>query len=1466
MRWPAVIAAAAVFLTGSSVAAIASPLDSSSSNGRFLSGTLLTSAGTLNSVASLNGAATVNTGSATPVIQSVPLDLTALSAVNLAAGVNAPLLGNTGLLTIGAVNQYSESDDLGVSRSASGAVSNAGAVSVNGSGGFPADASINLAPLLSQLGGSSVFDTANVHLGAITGVAALTAPNAPPAASCANLSAPVNCRGYNVASAMLNLHSPAISGLVGSLNSAANTAQGTITTNLTGTITAAVNSAVNQTIVNNLGVNVSQSISVNLGLNLQTALAPVLAVPITQNGVTLDLSSGTVTVDLAQVTGPLNGRAPNSPVLDAATITIIGNTLTSILNQLQTNVNNAVQAAINSATVTITDTLTLSDPIDGPLGTSVVTIGGAGTTLASLAAGVTPPVVVNTAGLNANGQLLIGGVLSTLGPAIGILLEPLLMASLPAAIASAVTTVNGALDPLITGLGTTLQPAVQLIGSLANVVLNVQEPGTGGYTYKEVAVRATLGSGGSLGTVDLGMAQVGPNVRSLVPQISGLSPIQGPEAGGTSVTMTGFNLTGATAVTVAGTSYTPAAGPTPAAGQFVVNPDGTITFVTAAHASGPVNVTVTTPQGVSAPATFTFLPIPANLSLAPNSGPVGGGQTVTISGTDVTGATQVTFGGATYTRGLIPDPTHFVDNGNNTLTLVTDPHAAGPVGVVVTNANGSSAPATYTYVAAPASLALSPNAGPVAGGQQVTVSGSDLASATSLAFGGTTFTPGAAAAGNTSFTVNPNGTLTLFTPANAAGGVNVTVTNPGGASAPLPYTYVAAPANLALSPNAGPTAGGTSVTLSGTALAGATSIAWGGATLAPGATADATHFVDNGNGTLTVSTPTHAAGPVNVTVTTPGGTSGPGVFTYVAAPANLTLSPNEGPTAGGQQVTLSGTGLTGATAVDFGGTAFTPGTAAAGNTSFTANPNGTITLFTPAHAAAGVPVTVTTPGGTTAPAPYTYVAAPANVGLTPNAGPVAGGQQVTVSGTALAGATSVDFGGVTFTPGAAAAGNTSFTANPDGTLTLFTPAHAAGGAPVTVTTPGGTSAPATYTYEALPANLALNPNAGPLAGGQQVTLSGDNLAGATSVSFGGTAFTPGTAAAGNTSFMVNPNGTITLFTPAHAAGGISVTVTTSGGTTSPAPYTYVAAPANLAVSPNAGPAAGGQQVTLSGSNLAAAMSVVFGGVTFTPGTAGAGTTQFTVNSDGTITLFTPAHAAGAANVTVTTPGGTTGPATYTFVAAPVVASLTPNQGPTAGGTSVVVAGSNFGGATSVDFGGTTFTPGAAAAGTTQFTVNPDGTITLFSPAHAVGSVDVTVTTPGGTSPATAYAYVAAPAITGLNPDTGPADGGNTAVISGSDLAGANGVTVDGTQVPFTVNNDGTISITMPAHAAGSVDVVVTGPGGSSAPAAYTYTGTASAASLAMTGGGLPIVVTIAGIGLLLVGAGLLLFARRRMSR
>jgi hypothetical protein len=94
---------------------------------------------------------------------------------------------------------------------------------------------------------------------------------------------------------------------------------------------------------------------------------------------------------------------------------------------------------------------------------------------------------------------------------------------------------------------------------------------------------------------------------------------------------------------------------------------------------------------------------------------------------------------------------------------------------------------------------------------------------------------------------------------------------------------------------------------------------------------------------------------------------------------------------------------------------------------------------------------------------------------------------------------------------------------------------------------------------------------------------------------------------------------------------------------------------------------------------------------------------------------------------VTGPGGTSAITTAdTFTYGPVVQSVAPTTGTHLGGTTVTIKGAGFTGTTQVSFGTTVVTSG--------ITVNAAGTqITVTAPAHAAGTVDLTVTAGVNTS-------------------------------------------------------------------------------------------------------------------------------------
>ncbi len=594
---------------------------------------------------------------------------------------------------------------------------------------------------------------------------------------------------------------------------------------------------------------------------------------------------------------------------------------------------------------------------------------------------------------------------------------------------------------------------------------------------------------------------------------------------------------------------------------------------------------------------------------------------------------------------------------------------------------------------------LQPHSGPTAGANSVVITGSGFTGATAVHFG----------ANPATFAVNSNNQITATAPAGVAGTVQVKVTVGAVESANTAaddYVYFDGPRVHSVSPNTGPAAGGTVITVTGENLGSATGVTVGGNACAP--------ITSNIATSLQCTTPARGINPnlVDVRVTTGSGIS-PNTpnddFTYTGAPTITSVTPASGTTAGGTVVTFTGTNLTGTTSASLGGANCTPITGLS-STSFQCT--------TGAHAAGLVQAAIANPAGNaTLNNAFTYTGAPTVTNVTPSTCSSAGGSTVTVTGTGFVtgvGNTTVLFGAVA---------GTNVTVFGPTSLTVTCPAQGAGVVDVRVTTAVGTSpntANDDFTYTAtglIPTVTNVNPGAGPITGGTAITITGTNFVGTPTVTVGGSACT--------SVVLVSPT-TITCVTPAHAAGQVEVIVTTTNGsnvTTGTAnDFTYTTGPTVTSITPNTGPAAGATIVTITGTNFTASGLIVrFGTVT--------ATANFI--SSTTIVAVAPAQSAGVVDVTVQTPGGTSPNTsaddfTYTGVSVPAVTSISPTSGPI--GTTVVITGTGFTGATSVTFGGVAAT----------FTVNSPTQITATVPNGAPsGSIDVRVTGPGGQSPNTA---------------------------------------------------------------------------------------------------------------------------------
>ena len=416
---------------------------------------------------------------------------------------------------------------------------------------------------------------------------------------------------------------------------------------------------------------------------------------------------------------------------------------------------------------------------------------------------------------------------------------------------------------------------------------------------------------------------------------------------------------------------------------------------------------------------------PTLTNLAPASG--NPSTVVTLTGTDFTGATGVSFNGV---------PANGFTVLNATTATATPPNGGTTGNVTITTPAGTSNGLLFTYVSSPQIISFTPHSGPV--GTVITITGTSLTGTNSIVFAG----PVPAGA----FTVVNGTTVMVTVPAGAASGFFDLYTPYGSTNSPQPFTVTSpslAPTLTSVNPTSGSV--GTVVTLTGTNFTGATGVRFNGLLT--------NNFSVVNPTTATVVVPVGAV-TGDVTIVTPVGISNGQFFTVTLAPApSLTsvLSDATGLSSGpvGASVTLTGTGLTAATLVSFAG--------ALNNTvSSGLVVNGTGTqlsgVLVPTGAISGL-VSVTTPGGTTNSVVFTVTSAasfPDLVINTPSQS-VAGGtyNSITVTGTGagtLQGpvqvntAVLVQSGGTLSTNCQPLTGAATFTLQAGGTLTICHPA------------------------------------------------------------------------------------------------------------------------------------------------------------------------------------------------------------------------------------------------------------------------------------------------------------------------------------------------------------------------------------------------------------------------------------------
>ncbi|HEY1221700.1 MAG TPA: IPT/TIG domain-containing protein [Bryobacteraceae bacterium] len=564
---------------------------------------------------------------------------------------------------------------------------------------------------------------------------------------------------------------------------------------------------------------------------------------------------------------------------------------------------------------------------------------------------------------------------------------------------------------------------------------------------------------------------------------------------------------------------------------------------------------------------------------------------------------------------------------------------------------------------------------------------------------------------------------------------------------------VTAPTVSGVSPNSGPTAGGTAVTITGTNFAAGATVTFGGTA--------ATNVVVVSGTQITATAPAGSAGAVTVTVTVSGqsGSLASG-FTYAGGPTVSGVSPNIGPTAGGTAVTITGTNFAAGATVTFGGTAATNVVVVSGTQ---------ITATTPAGIAGAVTVMVTVNGQSGSLANgFTYAGSPTVSGVSPNTGSTAGGTAVTITGTSFGTGATVTFGGT-------AATNVALMNST--TITATTPAGSVGTVAVTVTVNGQSGSLANgFTY-AVPTTTAITYVQGNFATPQtaqstvQIQYTAAQVAGDLNVVVAGwndstAAISAVTDLRGNTyALAVGPTAQSGYASQSiyyakniasAAAGANTVTVTFASAATNPdiRILEYSGADPNNPVdvtATNSGNSATSSSVAATTTN---ATDLIFGANLVQTTTTGPGsgfTRRLLTTPDGDIAEDQMVTATGSYSATApVTPSAPWIMQMVAFrtasgvTAPPTVSKVTPNSGSTAGGTAVTVTGTNFAAGATVTLGGTAATNVVVISGTE---------ITATTAAGSAGAVTVTVTLSGQSgSLANGFTYTvsAPPSLTSIS--------------------------------------------------------------------------------------------------------------------
>ena len=502
-----------------------------------------------------------------------------------------------------------------------------------------------------------------------------------------------------------------------------------------------------------------------------------------------------------------------------------------------------------------------------------------------------------------------------------------------------------------------------------------------------------------------------------------------------------------------------------------------------------------------------------------------------------------------------------------------------------------------------------------------------------------------------------------------------------------------------VTPAQGPIAGGTRVQLAGVGFLSFSKVVFG--------SSEGVDVVVENDGSITVTTPPHPAGPVAVTVQRPSGattTLADGFF-YTTDIAVDSVDPATGPSTGGTPITLRGAGFNADTKVVIGGHLAV--------SSHVLDPATLIAVTPPGTPGPRDVLIVNAMGSAVRRKGFAYVVPPAIARCTPAVVPTGTTTLVTVSGTGLGGA------GTASATGAAA--TLAGASGADAVRVQVTPTGA-GPIGFTVTTGGGVATQPSCLFAADPASIAgtaprvlgIIPSLGDTDGGLEAVVAmignSGNSAGDLQVLLGATAAEV---------LAIDDGGrTVRIRVPAHAEGLVDCAVHAPGGTDTLADaFRYVAKVTLTSVVPDSGPPEGGTVVTVSGTHLDQVTELRIGPLPAPQVQAPTSIQQ--------VVRTAPANP-GRHDVTALVTGGghVILPGAFTFGAVePDLVAVAPASGSMAGNTLVSIVGSGFSTGCRVYFGTLEAT----------YEDSPDpARLGVRTPQATAGQVDVTVVWADGT--------------------------------------------------------------------------------------------------------------------------------------